>query len=175
VIKVVRYKRYDLQEVAQIMDVDLNTVRRWVEHGMLPTLEIAGQHLVRGADLFLLGLVKEPSDQVKIDLEGSRFDTASDENLSEQYVIVHNHGSTEVDMTGWHLQDRTGATYDFPRFALTGGASVLLHTGEGQDTESDLYWGRGSSVWRNEGDVVTLFDRHWNLVDQQGYGQEASE
>jgi hypothetical protein len=30
-------------------------------------------------------------------------------------------------------------------------------------------------VWRNEGDVVTLFDRLWNLVDQQSYGEQASQ
>jgi hypothetical protein len=175
VVKIERYKRYDLHEVAQMMGVDLATVRRWVEHGMLPTLEIGSRHLVRGADLFLLGLVKEPSDQVKVNLEDSQFDTAGDESLREQYVCIENRGSSTVDMTSWHLQDRTGATYDFPTFTLQPGARVRLHTGAGKDTQDDLYWGRGSSVWRNEGDVVTLFDRLWNLVDQQSYGEQASQ
>jgi excisionase family DNA binding protein len=174
VVKIERYRRYDLDEVAQIMGVELGTVRRWVEHGMLPTLEIGSRHLVRGADLFLLGLVKDPSDQVKVNLEASQFDSTGNESLREQYVCIKNRGSTAVDMTGWHLQDRTGATYDFPPFTLPPGARLLLHTGKGTDTGTDLYWGRGSSVWRNEGDVVTLFDRLWNLVDQQSYGQESS-
>jgi excisionase family DNA binding protein len=175
VAEVKRYKRYDLQEVAQILGVDLATVRRWVEHGMLPTLQIGERHLVKGADLFLVGLITEPSEQVRIDLEGSQFNAPGNdnENLRQQYVCFVNKGSSAVDMSSWHVQDRTGATYDFPSFTLQPGATVCLRTGKGSNSETDLYWGRGSSVWRNEGDTVSLFDRLWNVVDRKAYGEDA--
>jgi len=177
VVKFKRYRRYDLDEVAQLLDVDLATVRRWVEHGLLPTIEIGTRHLVRGADLFLLGKVSEPEESVEIDLEGSQFNVAGNDNdnLSRQYVCIVNHSKSQVDMSGWHLQDRTGVTYDFPKFVLKAGATVRVRTGAGQDSETDLYWKRGASVWRNEGDIVRLYDRLWNLVDEKGYGESAQE
>jgi len=175
VVKFKRYRRYDLEEVAQLMDVDLATVRRWVEHGLLPTIDIGSRHLVRGADLFLLGKVSEPDEGVEVDLEQSNVNVAGNDNdnLTRQYVCLVNRGQEEVDMSGWHLQDRTGATYDFPPFALPAGAAVRVRTGEGSDTESELYWNRGASVWRNEGDIVRLYDRLWNLVDEKSYGESA--
>jgi hypothetical protein len=172
-----RYRRYDLDEVAQIMDVDLATVRRWVEHGLLPTIEIGTRHLVRGADLFLLGKVSEPDVGVEIDLEQSQFNVEGNDNdnLARQFVVVVNRSGEKVDMSGWHLQDRTGVTFDFPSFVLRAGASVRVRTGQGTDSESDLHWGRGASVWRNEGDIVRLYDRLWNLVDEKSYGESAQE
>jgi hypothetical protein len=177
VVKFKRYRRYDLEEVAEMMDVDLATVRRWVEHGLLPTIEIGSRHLVRGADLFLLGKVSEPEEGVEVDLEQSQFNVKGNdnENLARQYVSIVNRGADEVDMSGWHVQDRTGVTYDFPRFVLPAGALVRVRTGEGRDSESDLYWNRGASVWRNEGDIVRLYDRLWNLVDEKSYGESAEE
>lgn len=170
-----RYRRYDLEEVAQLMEVDLATVRRWVEHGLLPTIEIGSRHLVRGADLFLLGKVSAPEEGVAVDLERSQFFVQGGDNLAGQYVCIVNHSHEQVDLSGWHLQDRTGATYDFPPFVLPAGALVRVRTGEGTNSESDLYWGRGASVWRNEGDIVRLYDRLWNLIDEQSYGESAQE
>jgi hypothetical protein len=176
-VKFKRYRRYDLEEVAQMMDVDLATVRRWVKHGLLPTIEIGSRHLVRGADLFLLGTVSEPEEGVQVDLEQSQFNVEGNdnENLARQYVCLVNHSQEAVDMSGWHLQDRIGVTYDFPRFVLPAGAAMRVRTGEGSDSESDLYWNRGASVWRNEGDIVRLYDRLWNLVDEKSYGELAEE
>jgi len=150
-------------------------VARWIQHGMLPALEVGSAHLVRGADLFLLGEVTEPRGQVEVDLEGSQFKArASGNDLSQQWVRFVNRGSSPVDMTGWHVQDRNGATYTFPSFRLGPAAAVHLCTGEGSNTQTHLYWERGSSVWRNEGDVVSLFDRLWNLADRKGYGDSAA-
>jgi hypothetical protein len=176
-VKFKRYRRYDLEEVAQMMDVDLATVRRWVEHGLLPTIEIGTRHLVRGADLFLLGKVGEPEERVEVDLGQSQFNVAGNdnENLAQQYVCIVNRSQEDADMSGWHLQDRTGVTFDFPPFVLPAGAVVRVRTGEGTDSESDLYWDRGASVWRNEGDIVRLYDRLWNLVDEKSYGESVQE
>jgi hypothetical protein len=175
VVKFKRYRRYDLDEVAKMMEVDLATVRRWVEHGLLPTIEIGSRHLVRGADLFLLGKVSEPDEGVEIDLDESNFNVQGNDNdnLARQYVYLVNCSREKVDMSGWHLQDRTGVTYDFPAFVLGAGSAVRVRTGEGTDSKSDLYWNRGASVWRNEGDVVRLYDRLWNLVDEKSYGESA--
>lgn len=170
-----RYKRYDLREVAHMLEVETDTVVRWIEHGMLPALQVGSRYLVRGADLFLLGEVGKPQAGVKIDLARSQFNAPGNDNknLHQQYVYIQNQGPSAVDMTGWHLQDRTGATYTFPHFTLQPERIVRVHTGEGTDTDTDLCWGLRSSVWCNKGDIVSLFDRMWNLVDQKSYGEPA--
>jgi excisionase family DNA binding protein len=175
VIEFKRYKRYDLREVAQMLEVEPDTVARWIEHGMLPALRVGSRYLVRGADLFLLGEVSKPKASVEIDLDRSQFNAPGNdnENLRQQYVYIQNQGPSPVDMMGWHLQDRTGATYTFPHFTLHPEGSVRVRTGEGTDTDTDLYWGLRSSVWCNQGDTVSLFDRLWNLVDQKSYGESA--
>ena len=45
------------------------------------------------------------------------------------------------------MENGDGDTYSFPSgFTLSAGSSVRVHTGDGTDTTTDLYWGRGSGV-----------------------------
>ncbi len=166
------YKMYDLREVAEMLDVELQTVHRWIDHEMVPALDVGGRYVMRGLDLFMLGEVAEPPDQVQVDMSRSqlRVSGRANENLRRQYVCIENESPAPVDMSGWHVQNRRGTAYDFGHFRLQSGETVRLHTGKGRDTAKDLYWGLSSSAWRKEGDIVSLFDRLWNLVDQKGYG-----
>jgi len=166
------HKMYDLREVAEMLDVELQTVHRWIDHEMVPALDIGGRYLMRGLDLFMLGEVSEPPEQVQVDIARSQFRVSgrAKENLRKQYVCIENEGPGPVDMSGWHVQNRRGTAYDFGYFTLKPGEAVRLRTGEGRDTEKDVHWGLSSSAWRKKGDVVSLFDRLWNLVDQKAYG-----
>jgi endonuclease YncB( thermonuclease family) len=79
--------------------------------------------------------------------------------LNDEWVDVSNDGSTILDMSGFTLADEAGNTYTFPdSFGLDAGATVRVHTGDGTDTTTDLYWGRGSGVWNNDGDTAYVFD-----------------
>jgi competence protein ComEC len=78
-------------------------------------------------------------------------------DLANEWVSVWNTGDAPVDLTGCTLSD-AGSThvYTFPSFTLAAGSTVTVHTGSGQNTGTDLFWGLGSSVWNNDGDTVTL-------------------
>ncbi|WP_435320807.1 DUF4350 domain-containing protein [Haloarchaeobius sp. TZWSO28] len=91
------------------------------------------------------------------------------ENLNDEYVVFENAGSSAVDMTDYVCEDEAAHDYTFPSFTLDAGATVTLHTGIGTDTSTDLYWGRGSSVWNNSGDTVYLFDASGNTVLTHSY------
>ncbi|MFB6235788.1 MAG: lamin tail domain-containing protein [Halopenitus sp.] len=79
------------------------------------------------------------------------------ENLDDEYVVFENTGDAALDLGGWTVADETGKTYTFLEgFTLDAGATVTLHTGSGTDTDSDLYWGRDSPVWNNDGDTVIV-------------------
>lgn len=89
----------------------------------------------------------------------------ADLDLQEEWVSVANADETAVNLTGWTIADEgTRNTYTFPLFTLNPGADVTVHSGAGNDTATDLYWGRGSPVWNNDGDLATLADANSTVV-----------
>lgn len=107
----------------------------------------------------------------------------SDISVNEERVVLENAGPVPIDFTGWTLQDRfdegvvdtpIDEAFVFPDgFELEPGASVTVWTGHGEDTETDLYWGLGTHLWRAEGDVVLLLDADGEVVFEHAYGDQA--
>jgi hypothetical protein len=85
----------------------------------------------------------------------------------DECVEISNFGESAQDLTGWTLKDEQDHTYDFPEgFTLAPGEVVMVHTGVGDDTDTDLYCNMGSPIWNNAGDVATLMDGEGNVVSQ---------
>ncbi|MGD1993081.1 MAG: lamin tail domain-containing protein, partial [Anaerolineae bacterium] len=89
-------------------------------------------------------------------------------DVDGEYVLIQNYGDA-VEMTGWTLRDEVNHTYTFPVFTLADGTSVRVWTGPGVDTDTDLYWGRASAIWNNDGDTAYLNDHQGALVDTYDY------
>lgn len=99
-------------------------------------------------------------------------DAAGDdrENLNDEYVVFENTGSDPLDLSGWTVEDEVGQTYTVPEgTTLDPGATVTLHTGSGEDTETDLYWGSGSPIWNNGGDTVIVRMPDGTVVIEEAY------
>ena len=77
--------------------------------------------------------------------------------LMDERIIIQNNGAQELDLTGWYMTDNQGDTYTFPKLTLFPGVKVQLHTIPGQDTPTDLYWGRSAPVW-SSGELAALYD-----------------
>ncbi|MCM2466200.1 MBL fold metallo-hydrolase [Methanoculleus oceani] len=89
----------------------------------------------------------------------------ADLDVQDERITVANADATAVNLTGWTVTDEgTRNTYTFPVFTLDPGADVTVHSGEGNDTVTDLYWGRGTGVWNNDGDLATLADANGTVV-----------
>lgn len=97
-------------------------------------------------------------------------DGNDNENLNDEYVVLENTGQTTLDLSGWTVSDSADHTYTIPRgVEFTAGAQVVVHTGRGTDTATDLYWGRSSAVWNNDGDTVILTDGSGSVVIEESY------
>ncbi len=84
----------------------------------------------------------------------------------DEWLEVVNPGMASQDITFWTLEDENNNTYSFSEgFVLLPGAIVKVHTGQGNDTETDLYWGRDDFVW-DDGEVATLKDANGETVAQ---------
>ncbi|OYR85629.1 endonuclease, partial [Halorubrum sp. E3] len=60
-------------------------------------------------------------------------------------------------------------SYTFSGISVDPGATITLYTGTGDDTEDTVYWGRGSPVWNNGGDTVTVTNATGDRVLAESY------
>jgi hypothetical protein len=92
----------------------------------------------------------------------------------DEWVEITNLGKSSQDLSGWSLKDEQEHIYVFPEgFRLLPGGLVVVHTGVGNDTETDLYMNMGNPIWNNSGDVATLMDADGTVVSQHPKAEEA--
>ena len=111
------------------------------------------------------------TDEVRIDVIEA--DPPGDDNdrLNDEFIVLHNAGPDSADMSGWMIRDESSTNrYTVPEgTVLTAGARVIVHTGCGVDTASDLYWCSGP-VWSNRGDTAIVQAPSGTVVDRLSYG-----
>lgn len=94
------------------------------------------------------------------------------EHLAAEYVEFTNDGDAALDLTGHTVTDSEGWEFHFPDgFTLDAGASVRLHTGGGEWTDADLYWGLDTPVWGNEGDTIRVTDADGDTILRHTYSR----
>ena len=81
-------------------------------------------------------------------------------DLESEKLMIANWGRT-VSLLGWSIVSSSGDTYDFPALRLHESGQVTLHTVVGNNTVTDLYWGKLQSVW-NSGITISLIDPSGN-------------
>ena len=73
--------------------------------------------------------------------------------------------------TSGSMSDEAGTQYVAPEgFVLGAGGRVTLHTGDGADTDMELYWGADAAVWNNDGDTVYVRTDEGRRVVAESYG-----
>ena len=88
-----------------------------------------------------------------------------------EWVLLGNLADQDADLTGWMLRDEsTQNRYAFPAGTLLSpGGQVLIHTGCGEDSPTDLYWCSAGPVWNNGGDTALLLDPAGNVAGRLRY------
>jgi len=84
-------------------------------------------------------------------------------NLASEVVVVRNRGGVG-HLKDWKLSDAAGNTFTFPALTLYTDAEVRVHTGQGANTPTDLYWNRAAATWSG-GELITLRDASGSVVD----------
>ena len=93
-------------------------------------------------------------------------DTGSNAHLNREWVATKNFGQQTHQLGGWTLRDTSGQVFHFPQFRLRPNTTVTVHTGDGQRTRHDLYWGKENYVWNNTDDRATLHNQDGSLIDR---------
>lgn len=124
----------------------------------------------------------DPSDALEVSEVNNEGTLPEEEN-----IVLTNTSDQDIDMTGFQIRDREGATVDdrpgtdayvFGDFILGAGNSVTVWSGEGTDDGDNVYWGQSGEnqqIWSEEGDTVIVLDADGNEVLRYEYngGQPA--
>lgn len=89
-------------------------------------------------------------------------------NLNEEFVTFRNICEAKIDLSNWVVQDSSEA-YVFSDFVLGPEAAVTLHSGQGQDSDTHIYWGNELSVWDDKSDTLYLRNSNGNLIIRYHY------
>lgn len=116
---------------------------------------------------------------VTIDITCSQVDAPDNDhqNLGEEYICLRGNAAPSTELADWRISDLYPRyhTYRFGQFELAAGDTVRLHSGHGEDSTTDLYWGYHSAIWNNGGDTVCLYDASGALVQTCDYGRNIQE
>ena len=80
------------------------------------------------------------------------------ESLAEERVVLTNRGTETLDATGWQIMNEGESIFVMPEFELNPGQEVAIRTGNGEDTDTDLYRDAEQSQWNPDGGQVQLID-----------------
>lgn len=90
---------------------------------------------------------------------------------ARESVTIANRGAQGIALDGWTLSDEDGHTYTFPNLFLWRSGVVVVHTGFGSDSATDLYWGLTEGVWDRMGEKASLRDGKGELVAEFSVGE----
>jgi len=89
-------------------------------------------------------------------------------NLNNEYVTFQNNCTYSCDLTNWNVSDASSHSYRFPSFVLGNGDLFTLYTGNGTNTQTELYWNSKytpcPAIWNNNGDTLYLRNSTGNII-----------
>ncbi len=93
-------------------------------------------------------------------------------NPNGEWVSFRNRCDFDCNITGWTVSDSGRNEYKFEVFLLSPGSSFVLFSGEGNNTDKEIYWNRKGAcpaVWNNDGDTLFLRDSLGYIAEVIGY------
>lgn len=87
------------------------------------------------------------------------------EEKMERVILSSN--CNKVNISSWILKDESRKNYHFKSLELV---KITLHSLEGTDNSTDLFWNSKTNIWNNDRDTLYLFDREGKIVHYNFYG-----
>jgi len=89
---------------------------------------------------------------------------------SDEYAVIKNTGSTEVNLGGWRLNaGDPGQDFHFPNYVLAPGAECRVYTNENHPESCGFSFRSGKAIWNNKGDCGYLYNSSGTEVSQYCY------
>ena len=72
-----------------------------------------------------------------------------------------------ISIKDWTIEDESRKKYKFHDISL---GEVNLHSQNGEDSETDLFWSSSQNIWNNDRDTLYLFDKNEKIAHHETYG-----
>ena len=72
-----------------------------------------------------------------------------------------------INLNGWTLKDESRKEY---KFHIILSSVINVHSNEGNDNATDIYWNSKTPVWNDDRDTIYIFDSENNIVLAESYG-----
>jgi endonuclease YncB( thermonuclease family) len=72
-----------------------------------------------------------------------------------------------IKMEKWYIKDESRKIYLFRNITL---GEIILHSFEGEDNETDVFWNSKQDIWNNDRDSIYLFDSENKIAYYKAYG-----
>lgn len=135
----------------------------------LVSLGLASKFLVQEDELKLFSKAEETaiSESRGIWSKSVYFGCFSSEINQFDEIIILKNKCSDINIKDWQLKDESRKIYKFPDISI---GEIKLHTENGDDTSTDLFWDSSISVWNNDRDSVYLFDSQGRIAYYEDYG-----
>jgi len=82
-------------------------------------------------------------------------------------IIIIKSDCEEINIAGWILKDESRKEY---KFNITISDNLILHSRQGNDNQTDLFWNSKTDIWNNDRDTLYIFDNENKIVLAEPYG-----
>jgi hypothetical protein len=92
----------------------------------------------------------------RVNYDPAGTDLRTNTMYNKETVTVTNTTGVARSLKGWTVRDMQNHVYTFGNVTVKAKGSVVLHTGSGTNTATQLYWRQSNYVWNNTGDTAVL-------------------
>jgi hypothetical protein len=92
----------------------------------------------------------------RVNYDPAGTDLRTNTMYNKETVTVTNTTGVARSLKGWTVRDMQNHVYTFGNVTVKARGSVVLHTGSGTNTATQLYWRQSNYVWNNTGDTAVL-------------------
>jgi endonuclease YncB( thermonuclease family) len=72
-----------------------------------------------------------------------------------------------LNLENWRLKDESRKEFKFPSLSFS---EINLHSFNGSNNETDIFWNSKQNIWNNDRDTLYLFDSQNNIAHYNSYG-----
>lgn len=135
----------------------------------LVELGLANKFLVQQDEL------KEFDKAEKSAIEGSKgiwqksphFSCLESEIDEQGEIVTLTNLCDSLNIENWTITDESTKEYKFGKIELE---VIKIHSGNGKDTETEIFWNAKTNVWNNDRDSLYLFDEEGKIAHYNSYG-----
>ena len=91
----------------------------------------------------------------------------SEINAKDEIVTITNQ-CDKLNINDFLLKDESTKYLKFKNIIINN--QLIIHSNEGENNETDIFWNSKTNIWNNDRDSLYLFDKEENLAHYKTYG-----